>query len=90
MTHYNAAAFACAFYAAAIIFFVTSSYGIHTGPDSALYFSAAYHIKEGLGVLDYRYLPVTRYPPLYSLMLALFSRLAGIDIPSAARWCAVL
>lgn len=70
--------------AAALVFYITSRYGIGLAPDSANYVSAARSLAAGRGLLCFDGTPFTSWPPLYPAVLAVF-RLLGVDVVAGAR-----
>jgi hypothetical protein len=56
-----------------------------TGSDAAAYIAGARHLAAGRGYLDYSLLPVTTWPPGFSLALGL-GRLLGLDPLDGARY----
>jgi len=75
--------------AAAWLLWATSPYGIGIRTDSIAYIWSARNIADGVGIgrLDGygAFRPMTHWPPLYPLILALFE-LAGIGAVEGARW----
>jgi len=58
----------------------TSRYGAGIASDSAKYLSVAQNLIDGKGLIDHRGLPLLSWPPLYSIILAGFSLLTGLDV----------
>jgi hypothetical protein len=73
---------------------VHTPWGVRVGHDSLFYLSAAQNVLKGLGLsrltAEGQGIPLTHYPPLYSLLVAGFSFLVKGDIFLSARWIAVL
>ncbi len=73
---------------------VSTPWGVRAGYDSLFYLSAAENVLKGLGLgrltAEGQVIPLTHFPPLYSLVVAGFSFLVNGDILSSARWTAVL
>jgi hypothetical protein len=65
----------------AILFFVTSNYGLGTSPDSIAYLKGAMGFLDGHG---YSYVSV-EWPPLYPTLLILFGKITGGDVMLGAR-----
>lgn len=57
----------------AIILICTGKYGIGLAPDTAGYFSAADSLLAGNGLIYYQGLPLVAQPPIYSVLLAIFT-----------------
>jgi hypothetical protein len=68
----------------AVVLAATSRYGPAVGPDSAAYLSTARNLAVGQGFRSY-YAPLTAWPPLLPLLLALPVK-AGADPLTATRW----
>ena len=64
---------------AGIIIIFTSRYGIGLSPDSVSYISAARHISEGTGFINYDGYYFVLQAPLYPLLLAAFDKIFLID-----------
>lgn len=64
-------------------------WGLGASPDSVTYLSAAVNLLRGHGlaeqVIDGRPVPMTQFPPLYPVLLAV-PGLMGFDLFDAARW----
>ncbi len=77
-----------------VITWVNTPWGVRAGYDSLFYLTAAQNILKGLGLArlsaEGQVIPLTHFPPLYSLVVAGFSFLVNGDILSSARWTAVL
>lgn len=77
-----------------ILAWFTSPWGVRVGYDSYFYLNAAENLLKGLGLSSLsgegHVVPLTHFPPFYSLILAAISLLSGGDILIAARWAAVL
>ena len=58
----------------------TSRYGAGVSSDSTKYLSVAQNLLAGNGLYDHRGLPLLSWPPLYSILLAGLSPLAGGDV----------
>ncbi len=69
-----------------MVLLATSSYGIGLTPDSSLYISGARNLRDGKGFVDFNDMPLVRFPPLYSVILALCSTISKIDVPVVARY----
>jgi hypothetical protein len=73
---YYAIIFAAGF---ALVMLLSSRYGPAVSGDSVFYLSTAESIAEGRGLVDHHGSPLVAFPPLYSLVLSIPYRLAGID-----------
>ena len=73
---------------------ICTPWGVRAGYDSLFYISAAQNLVNGLGLsrlmAEGTVIPLTHFPPLYSLVVAGFSFLVKGDILLSARWTAVL
>ena len=73
---------------------VTTPWGVRVGYDSYFYLNAAENLLKGLGLSSLsgegQLVPLTHFPPFYSLILAAISLPSAGDILLAARWAAVL
>ena len=58
----------------------TSKYGAGVSSDSTKYLSVAQNLLAGNGLYDHRGLPLLSWPPLHSILLAVLSRLTGLDV----------
>lgn len=71
------------------LLFLTNPWGIGLSRDSAHYIAAARNLLNGYGVSDFSFsgeiAPMTHWPPLLSILLAMIATL-GIEPPSGARW----
>lgn len=77
--------------AGAVLLFSTP-WGIGVGYDSVFYLSAADNLLHGLGLSRLggggEVMPLTHFPPLYPLLLAVVTGVAGQTAAEAARWMA--
>ncbi len=64
----------------AVVYAATSKLGPGVSTDSATILSAADNLKNGRGITDYWGAPLTQFPPLYSILLAIGSLLIGKDV----------
>src|SRR4030042_2103472 len=68
---------------------VTTRWGIGASPDSVAYLGVAHNLMSGRGLSlpfgDLADTPLTRFPPLYPMLLAGLGQVAG-DPVVAARW----
>ena len=69
----------------AMVWLVTHKFGPGISTDGARYLSTAQSLIEGRGFYDYLNLPLTQFPPLYSLLIAGVSLLTGMDVFFAAQ-----
>ncbi len=63
-----------------VVYLATSRYGPGVSTDSAMILSTGDNLLKGHGLIDYRALPLTQFPPLYSIILAFGSLLIGQDV----------
>jgi hypothetical protein len=63
-----------------MVWIVTHKFGPGISTDGARYLSTAQSLIEGRGFYDYLNLPLTQFPPLYSLLIAGVSLLTGRDV----------
>ena len=63
-----------------LVFLVTYKFGPGISTDGARYLSTAKSLVEGRGFYDYLNLPLTQFPPLYSILIAGISLLTGMDV----------
>lgn len=77
-----------------ILAWATTPWGVRVGYDSYFYLNAAENLLKGFGLSSLsgegQLVPLTHFPPFYSLILAAISLLSAGDILVAARWAAVL
>jgi len=77
-----------------ILAWITTPWGVRVGYDSYFYLNAAENLLKGLGLSSLsgegQLVPLTHFPPFYSISLAAISLLSAGDILLAARWVAVL
>ena len=64
----------------ALVFLVTHKFGPGISTDGARYLSTAQSLAEGRGFYDYLDLPLTQFPPLYSILIASVSLITGMDV----------
>ncbi|MGE5641868.1 MAG: ArnT family glycosyltransferase, partial [Byssovorax cruenta] len=68
-----------------LVLLVTHKFGPGMSTDGARYLSTAESLIEGRGFYDYLNLPLTQFPPLYSILIAGVSLLIGMDVFPAAQ-----
>jgi 4-amino-4-deoxy-L-arabinose transferase-like glycosyltransferase len=73
-----------------VLMLLATNLGIGVFPDSVTYFDAARNLAEGRGLVvisgtRFGLVPLTHYPPLYSLLLAPAAAF-GVTLETAARW----
>src|SRR5215216_490264 len=73
-----------------LVFLVTHRFGPGISTDGARYLSTAQSLIEGRGFYDYLYVPLTQFPPLYSIMIAGLSLISGMDVFVAAQYLNIL
>jgi hypothetical protein len=75
---------------AGMVYLSTSQLGPGLGEDSAKYLSVAENLVAGNGFITYQHYPLTQWPPLYPLMLAIVEKGAGIDTLVVAQYLNIL
>jgi hypothetical protein len=79
--------------AAILVAWWSTYWGVKVGYDSLFYLTAAQNFLKGLGLTrlgaNGSLLPLTHYPPLYSLYVAVFHVVFPNDVMMAARWGAI-
>ncbi|HSJ89971.1 MAG TPA: hypothetical protein VK909_22355 [Anaerolineales bacterium] len=73
-----------------LVFLVTYKFGPGISTDGARYLSTADSLIKGKGFYDYLNLPLTQFPPLYSILIAGTSLITGIDIFPASQYLNIL
>ena len=73
-----------------LVFLVTYKYGPGISTDGARYLSAAQNLMDGKGLYDYLSLPLTQFPPFYSILIAGVSLTSGMDVFIAAQYLNIL
>jgi hypothetical protein len=73
-----------------LVFLVTHRFGPGMSTDGARYLSTAQNVVEGRGFYDYLNIPLTQFPPLYSILIAVISRITGLDVFIAAQYLNIL
>lgn len=58
----------------------TSKYGAGVSSDGTKYLAVAQNLLDGNGLYDHKGGPLLSWPPLYSIMIAGFSLLTGLDV----------
>ena len=61
------------------IVIATGPYGVGISADSVTYISVSRNFTSGLGLLDYNMNPLVSYPPMYSILVSVFSNLLNKD-----------
>lgn len=74
----------------ALVWLVTHRFGPGISTDGARYLSTAQSLVQGRGFYDYLNLPLTQFPPLYSILIASISRVTGLDVFVAAQYLNIL
>ena len=64
----------------ALVLSATSRYGAGLPSDSAWYISAADNLLRGKGLLQFDSSQLTAFPPLFTLLIAVLSRLLNMDV----------
>ena len=73
-----------AFLASAHLLIRSSYHGLFLGLDTVEYLSTAESLAAGEGLRDYSYIPLSWWPPLYPILLALITNF-GMEVPDASR-----
>lgn len=73
-----------------LVWLVTYRFGPGISTDGARYLSTAQSLTEGRGFYDYLNLPLTQFPPLYSILIAGISLITGLDVFVAAQYLNIL
>jgi len=73
-----------------VVFLVTYRFGPGISTDGARYLSTAESLVEGRGFYDYLHIPLTQFPPLYSIIIAGISLIIGMDVFVAAQYLNIL
>lgn len=68
-----------------LVYLVTHKFGPGISTDGARYLSTAQNLIEGRGFFDYLNIPLTQFPPLYSVIIAGISLISGLDVFVAAQ-----
>src|SRR6185503_5280506 len=73
-----------------LVFLITYRFGPGISTDGARYLSTAESLIEGRGFYDYLHIPLTQFPPLYSILIAGLSSITGMDVFIAAQYLNIL
>jgi hypothetical protein len=73
-----------------LVFLVTYKFGPGLSTDGAKYLSAAQNLLEGRGLIDYLNVPLTQFPPLYSMLIAGISWITQLDVFIAGQYLNIL
>jgi hypothetical protein len=68
-----------------LVYLVTHKFGPGISTDGARYLSTAQNLIEGRGFYDYLDIPLTQFPPLYSVIVAGISLISGLDVFATAQ-----
>lgn len=68
-----------------LVYLVTHRFGPGISTDGARYLATAQNLMEGKGFYDYLGLPLTQFPPLYSILIAGTSLFTRMDVFAAAQ-----
>src|SRR6266496_154568 len=63
-----------------LVFLVTYKFGPGISTDGAKYLSTAQNLLDGKGLNDYLNIPLTQFPPLYSVLIAGISFATRLDV----------
>ena len=67
------------------VILVTHRFGPGISTDGARYLSTAQNLTEGRGFYDYLNIPLTQFPPLYSILIAGLSLITRTDVFTASQ-----
>lgn len=74
----------------AFAFVVTFRYGAGLATDGARYLSTAENLIHGKGFIEYLGVPLTQFPPLYSILLAIVGFVTRADVFVIAQYLNIL
>ena len=74
----------------AFAFVVTFRYGAGLATDGARYLSTAENLIHGKGFIEYLGVPLTQFPPLYSILLAIIGFVTRADVFVIAQYLNIL
>jgi hypothetical protein len=69
---------------------VTFRYGAGLATDGARYLSTAENLINGKGFYEYLGVPLTQFPPVYSIIVAIIGFLTGADVFAVAQYLNIL
>lgn len=74
----------------AFAFVVTFRYGAGLATDGARYLSTAENLINGKGFIEYLGVPLTQFPPLYSILIAIVGFITQADVFFVAQYLNIL
>jgi hypothetical protein len=74
----------------ALAYLVTHRFGPGLSTDGSRYLSTAQNLIEGRGFYDYLNVPLTQFPPLYSILIAGISLVPHLDVFIAGQYLNIL
>jgi hypothetical protein len=73
-----------------LVYLVTYRFGPGISTDGSRYLSTAQNLIEGRGFYDYLDIPLTQFPPLYSILIAGISLITRLDVFVASQYLNIL
>ena len=73
-----------------LVYLVSFRFGPGLSTDGARYLATAQNLIEGNGFYDYLNQPLTQFPPLYSIFIAVIAWITRIDVFVAAQYLNIL
>jgi hypothetical protein len=73
-----------------LVYLVTHRFGPGISTDGARYLSTAQSLVQGRGFYDYLHIPLTQFPPLYSILIAGIGLITGLDVFLAGQYLNIL
>jgi len=73
-----------------LVYLVTHRFGPGLSTDGSRYLSTAQNLIAGKGLYDYLNIPLTQFPPLYSILIAGISLVTRLDVFVAGQYLNIL
>ena len=73
-----------------LVYLVTHRFGPGLSTDGSRYLSTAQNLIAGKGLYDYLNIPLTQFPPLYSILIARISLVTRLDVFVAGQYLNIL
>ena len=73
-----------------LVYLVTHRFGPGLSTDGSRYLSTAQNLITGKGLYDYLNIPLTQFPPLYSILIAGISLVTRLDVFVAGQYLNIL